>query len=182
MRLKNTTERYGSLAIGMHWLMLVLIVAVYSCMELREFFPKGSVPREALKSWHFMLGISVFFLVWLRLAIRLISPKPRIVPAPPHWQVRIAGGAHVALYFLMIATPLLGWCMVNAFGKPVPFFGFELPILIDENKELAKIIKERHEFLAKLGYLLIGFHAAASLYHHFVVRDNTLLRMLPRRD
>jgi cytochrome b561 len=182
MSLKNTTVRYGSLAIALHWLMLVLIVGVYSCMELREFFPKGSAPREALKTWHFMLGISVFFLVWLRLAVRIISPKPRIVPVLPHWQARLSGGVHVALYFLMIATPLLGWLMVNAFGKPVPFFGFELPMLIGENKELAKTIKERHEFLANLGYFLIAIHAAAALFHHFIVRDNTLVRMLPSRE
>lgn len=68
MQWKNTTDRYGSLSIAMHWLMLALLVAVYACIELREFYPKGSDPREALKQWHFMLGLAVFVLVWLRLS------------------------------------------------------------------------------------------------------------------
>ena len=43
MSLRNTTDRYGSLSIGMHWLMLLLLVAVYACIELREFYPGAAV-------------------------------------------------------------------------------------------------------------------------------------------
>ena len=78
MSWKNTEHRYGSLSIGLHWLMLVLIVAVYACIELKGNFPKGSETRELLKQWHFMLGLGVFALVWLRLAVRLVTPTPPI--------------------------------------------------------------------------------------------------------
>src|SRR5574340_8052 len=86
MSWKNTTNRYGALSIGLHWLMLLLLAAVYAAIELREIFPKGSDPREALKALHFMLGLSVFALVWLRLAIRLSGPTPRIEPEPAAWE------------------------------------------------------------------------------------------------
>lgn len=42
MSLKSTTDRYGPLSIGMHWLLL-LLVAVYACIELREFYPGAAV-------------------------------------------------------------------------------------------------------------------------------------------
>jgi len=29
------------------------------------------------------------------------------------------------------------------------------------------------------GYYLIGLHALAALLHHYLIRDNTLQRMLP---
>lgn len=177
----NTSNRYGSLSIGMHWLMLVLIVAVYACIELREFYPKGSDPREALKAWHFMLGMTVFVLVWARLAARLFIPAPRIEPAPAAWQALLAKLVHMALYVLMIGLPLSGWLILSAAGKPVPFFGLQLPALIGENKELAKSLKEIHEVVGIAGYYLIGIHAAAALFHHYFQRDNTLVRMLPRR-
>lgn len=174
-------QRYGSLNIGLHWLMALLMVAVYACIELRELYPKGSDPREMLKTWHFMLGLSVFFLAWLRLAVTLRSVKPPIVPEPPAWQKALAGGAHVLLYVLMLAVPLGGWLLLSAAGKPVPFFGLELPALVGENKELAKTIKEIHATAGELGYYLIALHTAAALFHHHVMRDNTLLRMLPKR-
>ena len=70
MGLRNTADRYGSISIGIHWLMLLLFVAVYAFIELREIYPKGGDPREALKAWHFMFGMLVFVLVWPRLAAR----------------------------------------------------------------------------------------------------------------
>ncbi len=178
---KNTTTRYGSLTIGIHWLMLLLFVAVYGSIELRELFDKGSEPREALKTWHFMLGLSVFALVWLRIAARLTGATPAIRPAPVVWQQVSAKLLHLALYVLMIGMPLTGWLLLSASGKVIPFFGFELPALIDTDKALAKQIKEVHEFVGTTGYYLIGAHALAALYHHFVKHDNTLTRILPPR-
>lgn len=181
MNLKNSTLRYGSLSIGIHWLMLLLFVAVYGTVELHELFEKGSNLRETLMTWHFMLGMLVFVLVWLRLAARLSGPTPAILPEPPGLQQRSSKLLHLALYLLMIGMPLTGWLMLSAAGKPIPFFGLELPALIGENKGLAKQVKEVHEFVGTTGYFLIGLHTVAALYHHYIKHDNTLTRMLPGR-
>ncbi len=179
MNWRNTTHRYGSLSIGLHWLMLLLVVAVYGCIELRGYFPKGSDPREALKTWHFMLGLSVFVLASLRLLVNLTAPVPRIEPDPPGWQKLSARLMHLALYALMIGMPLAGWLLLSAAGKPIPFYGLQLPALIGQSKSLAGLIKEIHEIAGTAGYFLIGLHTAAALFHHYFVRDNTLRRMLP---
>jgi cytochrome b561 len=179
---RNSTDRYGTLSIGLHWLMLLLLAAVYACMELKGIFPKGSGLREALKTWHFMLGLSVFVLVWLRLAVHMIGPSPRVEPDPPKWQNLSAKLMHLALYVFMIGMPLGGWLLLSAAGKPIPFFGLQLPALIGESKPFADLIKDIHETGGTVGYFLIGLHAAAALFHHYVQRDNTLRRMLPNRD
>lgn len=181
MSWRNAASRYGSLSIGIHWLMLLLFVAVYAFIELRGIYPKGSDAREAMKAWHFMLGMLVFVLVWLRLAARFSCPTPDIRPEPPAWQQLSARLLHLALYALMIFMPLTGWLVLSASGKHVPFFGQQLPALIDENKGLAKTLKEIHETIGTAGYYLIGLHAVAALYHHYIKKDNTLIRMLPFR-
>lgn len=178
---KINPQRFGKLSIGLHWLMLILLIAVYACIELRELYPKGSDPREAFKAWHFMLGLSVFMLAMVRLAVRLLRPVPSIKPEPSQAQKTIAAIMHAMLYVLMIGAPLLGWLYLSAAGKPIPFFGFDMPSLLGENKELAGSIKSVHQQFGTVGYVLIGVHAAAALFHHYVVRDNTLLRMLPVR-
>lgn len=182
MSLRNTRDRYGSLAISLHWFMLVLLAAVYACIELRGFFPKGSAGRDAIKSWHFMLGLSVFVLVAIRLAIQLSAATPRIEPPPAPWQVVLGKAMHVALYAFMLTMPLLGWLMLSADGKPAPFFGLELPALIGPNADLAKALEEWHEEIGNIGYFLIGLHAAAALAHHYFMHDDTLRRMLPKRS
>lgn len=182
MSWKNTNHRYGYLSISLHWLMLILLVAVYASIELHEFFPKGSDPRAALKALHFMLGLSVLGFALVRLGVRLSGPTPRIEPEPGSWETLSAKFMHIALYVLMIAMPLAGWLILSAAGKPIPFFGLQLPALIGENKELGKQIKEVHEVIGTAGYFLIGLHASAALFHHYIKRDNTLSRILPRRN
>ena len=177
--LRNTTDRYGSLSITLHWLMLLLIAAVYACIELRVNFPRGSDPREALKTWHFMLGIGVLALAIVRLVVALRGPTPAIQPSPGALQAWLAKGGHFALYVLMLGMPVAGWLILSAEGKPVPFFGLELPPLIGPDKALAECIEDLHKTAGTVGYWLIVLHAAAALFHHYVQRDDTLTRMLP---
>lgn len=181
MSWKNTTERYGSLSIALHWLMLLLIVAVYFTMEYRGLFPKGSDGRTLMKLTHFSLGISIFALVWVRLFARLSAPTPRIQPTPNAVQDKIAKLMYLGLYGLMIVTPLLGWLYFSAEGKPVPVFGLELPPIMGKDHGLAETFEHWHVEIAQLGYWLIGIHAAAALFHHHVLRDNALRIMLPRK-
>jgi superoxide oxidase len=180
MKFVPSSDRYSTLSIGLHWFMLMLLAAVYACAELRDFFPRGSDTVQALKTWHYTLGLSVLAVVLLRVAARALGPTPAITPAPPRWQLRLATVLQVALYALMFCLPLAGWLMLSARGTPIPFFGLQLPALIAKNKDTADFIKEVHETGAAVGYFLIGAHAAAALFHHYFLRDNTLRRMLPR--
>ena len=182
MTWKNTSRRYGTLSMWLHWLMLLLLIAVYASINLREFFPKGSDLRLAFKAAHFMLGLSVLVLVSLRLYARLSAPRPSIIPVLAPWQQRSSALMHFALYGLMFCMPVLGWLLLSAAGKPIPFWGLELPALMAKNKALAHTIEEIHETLGTAGYFLIAAHAAAGLYHHYFRRDNTLTRMLPQQD
>jgi len=122
----RTTSRYGMPLITLHWLMLALIVAVYACIELRGFYPKGSAIREALKTWHYLLGLTVFALVWLRLLARLAGRVPPIIPSPPQWQLRVAHVVELTIYVFVIVMPVLGWLSVSAEGKAITLFGLEL--------------------------------------------------------
>ena len=103
--------------------------------------------------------------------MKLIQVSPRIVPTPENWQLKLAKVLHLALYLLMFVMPVLGWLVLSGEGKDILFFGLSLPPLISENKEVAGIT----------GYVLITIHAIAALVHHYVLKDNTLLRILPGR-
>jgi cytochrome b561 len=178
---KSTTQGYGWLSISFHWLMLLLVAAAYATMELKSIFPKGSASRDAMAAWHYQLGLSVFSLVWLRLLASLAGPDPVIEPPLPQWQARLAKAMHWALYALMIGVPLFGWLTLDAKGTAVSWLGLDLPVLVSKNEGAAKWLKDIHETFSTAGYFLIGMHAAAALYHHYVMRDNTLKLMFPGR-
>ncbi|WP_408600839.1 cytochrome b [Pseudomonas sp. PLMAX] len=176
----KTAPRYGKLSITLHWLMLALFVGVYSCIEIKGLLPRGNAFKSLFLGLHGLFGLSIFALVWIRLLARL-TPRPSITPALPAWQTGLSHLMHLALYVLMIVTPLLAWLMLAAGGKPVPYFGFFLPAPVAVDPDLAKQLKYWHELLGSAGYWLIGLHAAVGLFHHYYMRDNTLTRMLPRR-
>ena len=167
---------YSRLSIALHWLMLILLAAVFACIELRENYPRGSDIREGLKTWHFMLGLSVFVLVWIRLIARWRTPW---LAAQPGWTRWPASAVHIALYAGMIAMPLLGWLILSAEGDTIPFFGLSLPPLISPDKDVAKQLEDLHKTIGEAGYWLIGLHALTAVFHHHVLKDDTLRRMLP---
>ncbi len=177
--MKPKGKHYHPLQIGVQWLTLLLLIAVYALIELRGIYPKGSAAQDLMKNWHFMLGLTVFALVLVRLPLRLALHAPPITPALPAWQDHLAHAMHWALYGFLLVMPLLGWLTLSAKGQPIPFFGLELPALIGPDKATAKNLEDIHELIGNVGYALIGLHAAAALWHHYVTRDDTLERMLP---
>jgi len=116
----------------------------------------------------------------VRIAARIMTAGPRPM-AEPMWRKVLAKAVHLALYALMIGMPIAGWVILSAEGDPVPFFGLELPPLVSPDKDLAERIEELHELGGTIAYWLIGFHALAALFHHYVLKDGVLLRMRPGR-
>ena len=82
------------------------------------------------------------------------------------------GGASARL----LADATRGWC---GGAGPLPFFGRRLSAPRGKNGQMAAGAGKNHETVGEAGYCLIGLHAAAALFHHYFLRDNTLRRMLP---
>ncbi|MCJ8170030.1 cytochrome b [Atopomonas sediminilitoris] len=181
MSINNTFKRYGSVSMAMHWLTVLLVMVAYFTMEYRGLWPKGSVERDLMKQAHFLAGFSILALTLLRMSWRFSQPHPAIEPAlQPRMQV-LAKLGHLVLYAILLGLPLAGWVALSGWGKPIEPFGLAIPVLIGEDKALAKTVIEWHETVAKLGYWLIGAHALIALWHHAIRKDNTLKRMLPLR-
>jgi cytochrome b561 len=174
-----TRDRYHFTLITLHWLTLLLLAGACISVELSEAWPKGSAQREAVRQWHYWMGIAVWVLLWPRLLLCSVFRRPPIVPAMSVWQVRAARVMHVALYLFMLLMPIVGWLTLSARGQVATLAGWSLPSMLEANRSLAHSLKEVHESLAAVGYTLTGLHAAAALFHHVVLRDNTLMRMLP---
>jgi len=55
---------------------------------------------------------------------------------------------------------------------------FNMPIFINENIRLGKMLLEIHETLWVVLAISVGIHAAAALKHHFIEKNRTLMRMI----
>lgn len=182
MSWKNTENHYGSVSIALHWLMVILMVCVFAAIEGREFFEKGTELRDLFKMWHFMLGLLVLLLVIARIYLRTLQVIPKVTPPLSTIQDLGAKAAHLALYIIMVGMPIFGWFVLSAKGKAIPFFGLELPALIAYDKPLGKILEGWHKEIGEWCYILIALHALAALMHHYIQKDDTLTRMLPKKN
>ena len=168
---------YSKLTVTIHWLTVLLFLSVYVSMEFRDIFERGTAGRDLMKTSHYWFGIAIFLLLVVRLYARFSQPTPPIQPPQPVWQHQLAKVVHLAIYALMLIMPVLGLLLLSADAVPLRFFGYELPALIAANAATANWLEELHEIGATAGYYLIGLHALAALFHHYVSKDNTLRRM-----
>ncbi|TAL73022.1 MAG: cytochrome b [Rhodanobacter sp.] len=183
MFVRHTSKHYSGVLIALHWLTLLLLIAVYALIELRGIYPKGSDAYLAMKSWHFMLGLTVLALLPIRLLARAGGgANPPIHPPLAAAQEKLAKLVHLLLYLFLLVMPILGWMTLSAEGQVIPFFGLELPPLVAADKPLGHQLEEIHETIGTIGYYLIGLHAAAALFHHYWTRDDTMRRMMLRRN
>jgi len=173
---KNTFARSQRI---MHWLVLLMIVIAYAAMELKGFTTKGSAPRALLVLTHYTAGVSVLVLMVVRVGLKLTHHDPDIIPQPPRWQIISAKAVHGLLYLMFLSLPLLGVLSLYVGQVEWSFLGLQMPVAAAKDPELQHTLKSVHELIANAGYFLVGLHAAAALFHHYIVRDNTLERMLP---
>ena len=191
MSLKNTVRNYGLIARTLHWLTALLFLGAYMAVYYRQWFTEQKTPENwnALQL-HLSFGISIGVLVFLRILWKVMNESPALEPGPK-WQHLAAHVGHYALYFVMIAMPLTGYLGTGA--DTDYFFLFEIPkfestfwnqmLVIDGLGITYKEFEEPLDFFHKeimgpvVVWMLIVGHAGAALYHHFIHKDRTLIKM-----
>lgn len=177
MQFKNSSNRFGIIAISLHWIIAVLIIGL---LALGLYMVNLPISLEKLKlyGWHKEYGFLVLFLAIFRIIWRLGNQMPEL--ALPMLEKIAARSMHWAFYFFMFAMPISGWLITSAAGLPASFFGlFTLPNLVAPDEHNRVLFEWVHEWL---GYALIAaimLHTAAALKHHFINKDDILRRMFP---
>ncbi len=171
-------ERYDGVAKTLHWLSFGLVAVQFA---VGWAMPEIGLDRRPgqLVDVHMSIGIGILVVTATRLLWRLACGIPR-APYVAAWERRTAKAVQVALYLLLFLMPLSGWADASARGLTVTLFGTaSLPSIARLGG--TPFFGTLHS-LAAYGLLgLIGLHVAAALYHHVVLRDRVLSRMIAYR-
>jgi cytochrome b561 len=171
--------RHDGVEMSLHWATAILVVANYLLAQVWDLAQRGTPLRHEMQSLHVSFGLLLIVVLIVRLAWR-IGPGRRVPPVATGVLELASRLVHYALYGLLIAVALIGFCFRWAQGEPLAFFGlFAIPSLYPFAKNQAHTLGEIHEWLGNAIIILAGLHAAAALFHHFVLRDDVLWRMLP---
>ena len=175
----DSKMRYDPNTLALHWATALLVVTLFGLAELWGFLPRGTPLRHNLQGLHISLGLLLAGVVVLRIIWRAGFGRslPEVASSLPYWAAK---GVHYLLYCLLIGQIVLGFLFRWAQGEAFTFFGlFAVPPAFAPDKALAGTIGEVHNLVGWSIVLLAGLHAAAALFHHYALRDNTLNRMLP---
>ncbi|MGI9309151.1 MAG: cytochrome b [Gammaproteobacteria bacterium] len=189
--LRNTTQKWGSLSRGFHWLtvalLLVQIPLGFWMVEVYEVYTE----TYADDTWvvrtstvHHTIGFIVLATVVLRYSWRLNNTTPDLPATLVRYQQLLARITHIVLYSLLLIYPLSGWAALSAYeGEfPIYFFGWDsVPRLVPQVPEGATFdypfFAEIHRACWKVGAAVLGLHVVAALWHQLVVGDDALRRM-----
>lgn len=163
----------------LHWLVFVLVALALLLIYIHEWTPRGTPLHAGAKWAHMQFGIAVLLVMLPRLLVRSGSRVPAMEPGAPRWQAFAAKVMHLALYVLLLATPLLGVANRMWSAGAWDFLGIPLPHVAQPDRAFAHMLEDVHQTFGKLLMYLAALHAAAALFHRFVERDNVPGRMLP---
>jgi len=182
----NSATSWGWVARLIHWIMAALILFQLGFGIWMVNFVPDLIRQFQLTQTHKSWGVVIFTLALLRIGWRLANrTAPALPPQTPGWQHRAASISHGALYVLMLILPLSGWVMSAA--SPVQDLlnienmVFGILALPDPWKPGVEAIADAANAVhvaAAIGLVLIlAVHAGAALKHHFLDRDDVLMRM-----
>lgn len=174
---RNTTARWGLVNILFHWLSALAIVGLFTLgwwMTGLSYFDSW---YNLGPWWHRSIGVLLLIATLLRLVWRFVQPTPQ---AQGRRFERLAAHlGHILLYVLLIVVLISGYLISTANGRGISVFGwFEAPAIIHGLRNQASIAGAVHWYSALALMILAGGHALAAFKHHFIDRNDTLVRML----
>jgi cytochrome b561 len=180
--MRDEVEKPGAYNAGtqlLHWLIVMLLVIQFAVAWSMPDVHKDTRP-VGLIAWHLSIGTFILLVMLVRLGWRAVSyvpPPPLDLPPALRTLSRLT---HFLLYGLLIVLPLLGWINASARGWDVRLFGFiPLPGLVPSGSPWGLEAGDIHMDLALVLLGVAGLHVLGALYHQFILRDTTLLRILP---
>lgn len=175
----GSKQRYGRIAQWLHWVTAALVLAAFIVGEGGPESRVYSAERADQLRLHESLGLAVFGIVVIRLVWRLVDRAPDEPPLP-RWMTRSAVATHWILYLLLLAVPSTAILGAWSEGHPLNTYVFgEIGPWFGGSHDLGTSITELHTWLGDVIIWIAGFHAAAALVHHFIMRDRILVSMLP---
>ena len=179
--LRNTYRSWGAVAKAFHWGIAALILVQFPLGWLAVSW-RLSPTKLYLFTSHKSMGILILSLAGVRLLWRLANPVPLLPPGMARWERLAAHADHLALYLFMVALPITGWIIDSASNIPFRVFWlFRLPRLVGPSKSVEALFQSVHSVLAVALLVVLAVHIAAAFWHHYLRRDEVLVRMLPAR-
>lgn len=178
---KDSDKTYGFISLFLHWIMAVLIIGLFILGVYMVELDYYDTWYNKAPDIHRSIGILAGVLLLLRIIWRWMNPRPEHLGAA--WEKTLGRLVHYLFYISLLVIVISGYLISSADGKAVAVFDwFQIPATITSLENQADNAGLVHKIIAYLSMLLVILHTAASLKHHFMDKDATLIRMLGKKS
>ena len=181
--LKDSRMGYGSISILFHWVCAPLILFLFGLGVYMRGLDYYSPWYHRGPELHIALGLLIFVLMTLRLLWRARSGSPDPIATIPKNTQLVATLVKYLIYIAVFSICFTGYFITTAEGSGASFFGLiTIPASIQLSADNIDRAGWLHEYIAWSLIAIVALHAFAALFHHFIKRDKTLVRMLKPTD
>ena len=173
--------RYDNFAIALHWVTVLLVLVQLGLAEFWDFAARPTKHLMIVAHMSFGILLTAVVVVVVRIAWRL-TPGHRVRAAVSGWVEIASKAVHYLLHGLLTTQAVLGFVLRWSGGEAMSFFGLAIPPPFPAfSKPAHHLVGEFHNWVGWAIIVVAAGHAGAALFHHFVLRDDVLWRMLPGR-
>jgi cytochrome b561 len=175
MHVKNTLTEYGIISKLLHWLSAILLLIQIPLGFYLVDLDFGE-ERLSIENIHIIFGLSIFYLVIIRLLNKILNPTPKLDSDIFKGQKFIANLNHILLYVAILSITISGILKKLFNGETLVIFFIE--IKIQDNFTLADQFYNIHIISNYLIIALITLHISAVIIHRLFFGENLLKKIL----
>lgn len=163
----------------LHWTIAAALIAMLAFGFIIGATPTGP-EKSAMIWWHKSFGVVIGAAALGRIAYLARTGFPPPAAGVSLLKIRLSRLTQILMLVCSVAIPATGMLKSITYARTVDVFGLTVVPKLFAEKDVAL------NDLASLAHLGLGWtltaliiaHSAAALHHHFVLKDNTLKRML----
>jgi len=159
----------------LHWLSAILLLVQIPLGFYLVDLDFGE-ERINVENIHVILGLTIFYIVIIRLVNKILNPTPKLGANIFKGQVFLAKINHLLLYLAILTITISGILKKLFNGETLVIFFKE--IQINDNFELADQFYNIHILSNYTILVLITIHLIAVVVHRLFFKDNLLKKML----
>lgn len=176
--IRDSSRSFGLVSIFFHWISAIATLTLFGMGVYLTSYGYYSPNFLEIAHFHYALGILLFGVVLVRIVWRLTSKTPAPLTNSLAGKISIKL-IKFLLYVLLLMIMVSGYLICTSEGQTINVFNlFEVKSYMLLDTEQLNKAGQTHKYLSWVLFGLVLLHVAAALFHHFFVKDRTLVRMI----
>lgn len=173
-----STDTWDILTRILHWVSAIWVMGLIGVGLVMVNVVNASGQKFELYQLHKSYGFVFGLLLTARFFWKVLAQRPR--PLATGFMKKLATANQYLMLSMLVLLIASGYALASFSIIPIPInvLGWNVPSLLTPDVVMEQRATAMHHYIAFALTALILVHSVAALFHHFILKDKTLVRML----